>query len=91
MSPRELVREALALAGAATPGPWVRACRGGEQSHDAIWNDDITTEQRIALIEQTDNHPGDAPFITRARVLVPDLAQALLTALDELDALRAER
>ena len=76
---------------AATPGPWVRAARGGEQSHDSIWPADVTALDRIAFIENTDDHPGDADLIAHAPEDLRALIAEVRRLTGELEPVRAER
>jgi hypothetical protein len=95
----ELAARALALADAATPGPWLSvewrpykgkqiAKGGGESCESLHYIDHVVPEPAEELplcVSNSTFKKGDAALIAASRTLIPDLANALLTVLKERD------
>ena len=100
MTPRERAERALTLDAEGTPGPWAvfDSCswrRIGTESPDADLHGTLVIEPTV---HHRDNHPdlvfrteGDKALVTEGRGLLPQLAQDLLEALEEIDRLNRLR
>lgn len=81
---RKRAEAAIERANAATPGPWYDSVIDG--GYSAVISPDHWTERSIADVWEKQ---ANADFIAEAREDVPQLAQDLLEALEEIERLRA--